>query len=93
MPVYVDPLMKCENSKAPRCFRGKKACHMYADTVDELHTFADRVGLMRAWFQNHRLLPHYDLTAAWRAKAVRLGAIEVSFRDVAAMIHREDAEE
>lgn len=49
---------------------------MCADTVEELHEFAAKMGLKRAWFQNHKW-PHYDLHPARRVVAVRLGAIEV----------------
>lgn len=49
---------------------------MYADTVEELHRFAHRIYLRPSWFQNHHLLPHYDLTAGKRALAVRNGAVE-----------------
>jgi hypothetical protein len=53
---------------------------MIADTQEELHVFASRVGLKRVWFQAHpkHSIPHYDLTGARRIEAVRLGAIEVN---------------
>ena len=68
--VYVDPL--CNHG-----WRLGPSCHMYADTLEELHAFAARIGLKRQWFQDKRL-PHYDLTARRRAAAVKLGAIEHS---------------
>jgi hypothetical protein len=46
--------------------------------LEELHRFAESIGLRRAWFQNHRVVPHYDLTPSKRAAAVRLGAIETT---------------
>lgn len=49
--------------------------------LEELHAFAARIGLKRAWFQRHRLAPHYDLTVRRREAAVRAGAIELSFRE------------
>lgn len=36
--------------------------HLVGDTLDELHAFARAMGLKRAWFQNHKRHPHYDLT-------------------------------
>ena len=49
-------------------------CHMATDgPFEELHAFAERLGLRRAWFQRD----HYDLPPHGRAAAVRLGAIEV----------------
>jgi hypothetical protein len=52
--------------------------HLQADTVDELHAFAKRLGLRREWFQSKPSRPendHYDLTQAVRARALELGAI------------------
>ena len=47
--------------------------------VDELHAFAARIRLRREWF--HPLsFAHYDITPPKRARAVRLGAREVSMR-------------
>ena len=49
-------------------------CHMASDRdFDELHAFAERLGLRRRWFQRD----HYDLPAHGRAAAVALGASEV----------------
>lgn len=77
MTVYVDQLQRWPT--AIRCFKAG-SCHMTADTEDELHSFARKLGLKRAWFQPHRLLPHYDLTPARRAKAVEFGAHETTCR-------------
>jgi hypothetical protein len=52
--------------------------HLQADTTDELHAFAERLGLRREWFQSRPGRPendHYDLTQAGRARALELGAI------------------
>ena len=52
--------------------------HLQADTADELHAFAQRLGLRRAWFQSKPGRPendHYDLTHVGRALALELGAI------------------
>jgi predicted kinase len=50
-------------------------CHMATDgSFEELHAFAARLGLRRAWFQRD----HYDLPPHGRAAAVALGADEVS---------------
>jgi predicted kinase len=50
-------------------------CHMATDgSFDELHEFAARLGLRRAWFQRD----HYDLPGHGRAAAVALGAEEVA---------------
>ena len=74
MSVYVDNLMVWGGDEAPRCFRHKPSCHLYADTLEELHAFALRIGMRRCWFQNESTLPHYDLTEGKRAQAVANGA-------------------
>lgn len=79
MTVYIDRLASCVPN---RSWRWAAACHLFADSEDELHDFARRLGLRRAWFQAHRFLPHYDLTAGRRSHAVRLGAVEVGRRVV-----------
>lgn len=77
MAVYVDTLLDCAAGPGiPRCFSGKKSCHMYADTLLELHDMALYIGLRRTWFQNKPTLAHYDLTPWMRIKAVQNGAIE-----------------
>ena len=53
--------------------------HLQADTVEELHAFADRLGLRREWFQSKPGRPendHYDLGSKGRARALELGAID-----------------
>ena len=71
-----------------RCFKAG-SCHMSSDVdnLEELHAFARRIGLRRSWFQDHKLLPHYDLTVSKRAEAVTAGAIEVEAREYA-MVRR-----
>ena len=58
--------------------------HLQADTVDELHAFAQQLGLRQQWFQSQpgrAEKDHYDLTAAGRIKAIELGAVAESRRD------------
>lgn len=66
MAVFVD------NSRLP--WRGQSWCHLVADSVQELHTFADQLGLKRAWFQEKTMYPHYDVTVNVRVRALQLGA-------------------
>lgn len=78
MSVYVDPLIAWGRRPG---WPFPSACHLYADTAEELHAFAARVGLRRAWCSDRtqpgaRIL-HYDLNARRRVAAVALGAIEV----------------
>lgn len=69
--VYIDPLMGYGGSAT---FRWKDSCHMYADTLPELHVFAKSIGLKREWFQDHKKLKHYDLNDGRRRAAVKMGA-------------------
>lgn len=58
--------------------------HMQADSVDELHAFAARIGLKREWFQSRPGRPdrdHYDLTRSRRDEAILLGAIPEAVED------------
>ncbi len=56
-------------------------CHLSStESAEELHEFAARLGLKRAWYhENSRNHPHYDLTTRRiRRKAVEMGAVVVS---------------
>jgi Protein of unknown function (DUF4031) len=58
-------------------------CHLSADTEAELHDFAARLGLKRAWFQHAgRPTFHYDLTAGKRAQAVAQGATQITYHQM-----------
>lgn len=72
-PVY--------SRKSVGAFRqGRWWCHLVADTVEELHAFAARIGMQRSWFQDHRH-PHYDLTEGRRHTALRAEAVPITTRD------------
>lgn len=75
MSVYVDDL-QLSGVYASKKWPHKKNCHLMADSLDELHLFASKIGMKRSWFQNHPQYPHYDLTENKRREAVFLGAIE-----------------
>jgi hypothetical protein len=71
MTVYVDG----ERNRLGRMVM----CHMFADTVCELHEMAEAIGMDRDWFQPLSF-PHYDVSLSRRAVAVSKGAIEVDRR-------------
>lgn len=71
MSVYVDQ----ERYR----YRRMIMCHMFADTITELHDMADRIGVNRKWFQNHKT-PHYDICLAKRKLVIQNGAIEIDRR-------------
>jgi hypothetical protein len=85
MPVYVDPMVD-HGRRIGRA--GPLWCHMIADTLDELHAMAWRVGLHN-WFQEHGSFPHYDIgSERLRARAVELGTIECDRRTFVGHLRR-----
>lgn len=85
MSVYVDPVLFHGGSKE---FKWPRSCHMYADSLDELHRMAEAIGMRRAWFQDREGLPHYDLVPARRMRAIAFGAIEHSRAEMVAFMRR-----
>lgn len=84
MTVYVD------NMRAK--FGRMVMCHMIADTDEELHAMADRIGVSRRWWQappKHR--SHYDIALSKRAAAVAAGAVEITWRQTSIMTLRRAA--
>lgn len=59
-------------------------CHMAADTPAELHAMANKLGIARKHFRDD----HYDICRSNRAKAVRLGAVEVTRRQMVRIVGR-----
>lgn len=71
MTVYVD------SEKA--VYYNMRMSHMIADTPEELHAMAEKIGVKRKWFQDHRV-PHYDICQNKRVKAIENGAVVVATR-------------
>lgn len=67
--------------------------HLTADTDEELHEFAARLGLRREWAQHMddemQTMHHYDVTESKRKQAVKLGAVDESWRDSGKRIMKE----
>lgn len=85
MSVYVDQVGYVTPNKN---WKWDKACHMYADTEEELHEFAASIGLKREWFQDHWSLPHYDLTPNMRRKAISAGATSTNRRHLVEFMNK-----
>jgi hypothetical protein len=62
-------------------------CHMIADTDDELHAMADKIGVQRRWWQSPAKTSgsHYDIALSKRRLAVLHGAVEITDRQCASM--------
>jgi hypothetical protein len=85
MAVYVDETRNWGWLARARGLRYSNWAHLTADTEDELHEFAEKLGLRRSWFQkkNDRDYRwHYDVVPTVRAKAVKLGAVEIDRRQL-----------
>lgn len=92
MAIYVDELIDYPEAAIKPGIRhmGSQWCHMACDgDLNELHEFALKLGMHWRWFQDHRLVPHYDLTPERRALAVELGAIEIPSSEFVRRLRRE----
>lgn len=72
MTVYVDDMSAS--------YGRMKMCHMIADTEEELHAMADKIGVQRKWYQGppktrHK---HYDIALSKKELAVKYGAVEIT---------------
>lgn len=96
MTIYVDTAM----IRARVGRHDSRWCHLMSDQLDpaELHAFAARIGLRRAWFQPGRSLfdrskhdpvgDHYDVTEGKRRQAVAAGAVEIDRQGFAALMRK-----
>ncbi|MDT0397535.1 MULTISPECIES: DUF4031 domain-containing protein [Streptomyces] len=76
MTVYIDPPTWPGH--------GRLWSHLVSDlSYDELHAFADRMGVPRRAFERD----HYDIPQLRYADAVHAGAVEVSSREVVRLLH------
>jgi hypothetical protein len=60
-------------------FRDERWCHLVSDSsLEELHAFADSVGIPRRGFQGD----HYDVPERFRVEMINAGACEVESREL-----------
>ena len=78
MTVYVDDM---------RADYGRMVmCHLIADSDEELHAMADKIGVDRKWHQaSPKHSSHYDIALSKRKLAVEAGAVEITWRQCGAM--------
>jgi hypothetical protein len=91
--VYVDQLfvMEAREGHAHRvgARHGHRWCHLLADDLAELLAFAARLGMRAAWLQRDaRGGAHFDLVPPRRARALELGAKEITARDAVQVLRR-----
>jgi hypothetical protein len=82
LTVYVD------DWRQPATVRGRadRWSHLLADDPGELHAMAEALGIPRRGYQVHRrsaALNHYDLPESLRGRAIALGAVPVTWREMA----------
>jgi len=85
MSCYVDPLFvwPARNARVHRvgARHGHQWCHLWADSLEELHAMAKKVGMRPEWFQDKPGFPHYDLVPPRREAALAAGAIKRDLRE------------
>ena len=75
MAVYLDD---CQHKHGRM-----KMCHMIADTSEELHQMAKQLSLQRAWCQHEGTVKeHYDICQSKKDQAIKLGALEITRREL-----------
>lgn len=83
MAVYVDNF----NAK----YRGMIMCHMIADTTEELLAMVDAIHVQRKWIQDvGNSFEHFDICLAKKKKAIALGAIEITARELVKIKKNDD---
>ena len=76
MAVYVD--------RARVQFKEKLWCHLMADTLEELHIFAQNMNIDARLFHRNASYPHYDITLEMRMTVIAHGAIDADRRTIIA---------
>lgn len=61
---------------------GRGWFHLTADSLEELHVFADSIGVPFRAFHRGARHPHYDISVAQRLNALRSGARPVTSREI-----------
>ncbi len=68
--------------RGPIRYWRRRCGHLVSDTsLEELHEFAESLGLRREWFQM-KSIPHYDLTGEVYELALERGAALVTSREI-----------
>lgn len=88
MACYVDTVRDYPDAG----LRHTRFCHLLADTRDELHEMAAALGIPSRYFQEHPWRWHHDLPEPLRARAIELGAVEITLHDVGALLKRRRAQ-
>jgi hypothetical protein len=78
MAILIDSFYN--GARGPVRYWGRRCGHLVSDTsLEELHRFAESLGLRREWFQE-KSIPHYDLTGKVYDLALERGAVRMEGR-------------
>lgn len=81
MSVYVDNMRASYGTMI--------MCHMLADTEEELHEMADKIGILRKWHQYPGTYKsHYDISLIKKKLAIENGAIEVTRKEIGKILKK-----
>ena len=91
MAILIDSFQN--GARGPFRYWHQRCGHLVSDSsLEELHEFAQILGLKREWFQP-RSIPHYDLTGEVYRLAIERGAVLVSSREIVRravrLVHKE----
>lgn len=70
--VYIDDCVWTKGKTGRETY-----AHMVADTYDELHEFAAKLGVGRHFFHKSSKYHHYDISSKFYEKAIEMGAEKV----------------
>jgi hypothetical protein len=88
--IIVDPIQMSARLWTRR--RIAEFCHMAStESVEELLTFAMRIGMRATWLQSEDDHPHFDCTPGLRRKAVAAGAVEVDVKTFVTTMYKPKA--
>ena len=80
MAILIDSFYN--GARGPIHYWRRRCGHLVSDrSIEELHEFAEDLGLRREWFQE-KSIPHYDLTGKVYDLALERGATLVSSREI-----------
>ncbi len=80
MAILIDSFYN--GARGPVRYWHRRCGHLVSDaSLEELHGFAEALGVRREWFQM-KSIPHYDLTGEIYELALQRGAVLVSSREI-----------
>ena len=78
--IYLDTpgLIDADHPTAPKCFLGRNASHLVADTDEELLAYVKKIGMRASWIQYPGTWKaHFDLTGRHLERALKDAANDV----------------